>query len=85
MISRRLRFRDLVSLGIVRNRVTLQTWIRERGFPPGKLMGPNSRSWSERDVEAWLASRPVRAKPVPRGIAKRGRPRKAESTATIIA
>lgn len=39
-MQRRLRFRDLLSLGIVQNRVTLTNWIRKRGFPSGQLTGP---------------------------------------------
>lgn len=59
-----LRFDDLRKRGIVHNRVTLSNWIREHGFPPGMLVGPNSRIWPEDSVEAWLASRPTAPKPV---------------------
>jgi predicted DNA-binding transcriptional regulator AlpA len=52
-----LRFTDLVALGIVRNRMTLGRWVRDHGFPPGVLLGPNSRAWSEAEVRSWLASR----------------------------
>lgn len=52
-----LRFKDLVERGIVKNRVTLGRWIRLHGFPPGVLLGPNSRAWREDEVEAWLADR----------------------------
>jgi hypothetical protein len=47
-----------VARGIVRNRVTLQNWIEKSGFPPGRMIGPNSRAWPEDEVIAWLASRP---------------------------
>lgn|GEM_PF-874019 len=53
------RFRDLKALGIVQNWVTLAVWIRERDFPPGFLLGPNTRGWFASDVMAWLRSRPV--------------------------
>jgi predicted DNA-binding transcriptional regulator AlpA len=89
MIARRLRFADLVALGIVNNRVTLQNWIRDRGFPPGQLIGPNSRSWGEDEVWSWLNNRPTNPKPGPvvnkppwEWKGRRGRPRKAERDAT---
>jgi hypothetical protein len=52
------------------------------GFPRGRMIGPNSRARSEQEVEGWIASRPV-VGPEP-GVAKRGRgrPRKADSTAS---
>ena len=52
LLAVRLRFRDLLALGIVRNRPTLRNWIRDRGFPAGQLTGPNSRTWAEADVQA---------------------------------
>jgi predicted DNA-binding transcriptional regulator AlpA len=78
MLLRRLRCRDLVALGIVTNRVTLGNWIRDRGFPPGQLTGPNSRTWTEDEVQAWLDSRPSAPKPAPSAKKPRGRARKAE-------
>jgi predicted DNA-binding transcriptional regulator AlpA len=85
-IRKRLRFRDLVALGIVANRVTLKNWIKDRGFPPGCLVGPNTRLWDEDEIAAWLASRPTDLKPVHplKSGRRRGRPRNAtaETTAT---
>ena len=54
----RLRFSDLVDRGIVRNRVTLKNWIQTQGFPEGQMTGPNTRSWSEDEIERWLKDRP---------------------------
>ncbi len=59
MTKRLLRFADLKARGIVNNRVTLSHWIEGQGFPPGFLLGPNSRAWTEESVEAWLSGRPV--------------------------
>jgi len=72
MLRNRLRFRDLVALGIVATRPTLQNWIRDRSFPPGQLTGPNSRTWGEDEVQQWLDQRPTGKKPTPRS---QGRPR----------
>ena len=73
-MQRRLRYADLQRLGIVNTRVTLSNWIRDRGFPRGQLTGPNSRTWGETEVQAWLDSRPIGKKKA----TSRGRPRKAE-------
>ena len=58
MVPKVLRFSDLKARGIVNNRATLYRWIRGQGFPPGFLLGPNSRAWREEDVLAWLGDRP---------------------------
>ncbi len=47
-----LRFKDLKERGIVSNRVTLSRRIKDHGFPPGFLLGPNSRAWTEDEIEA---------------------------------
>ena len=49
-----LRFKDLKERGIVNNRATLSRRIREHGFPPGFLLGPNSRAWTEDEIEGHL-------------------------------
>jgi predicted DNA-binding transcriptional regulator AlpA len=84
MTTKLLRFRDLQARGIINNWPSLKARINRDGFPPGRMIGPNSRAWTEAEVDAWIKSRPT-AGPAPRGIAKRGRPRKAESTATTTA
>jgi hypothetical protein len=83
-MRKRLRYADLLDLGVIRNRTTLQNWIKDRGFPPGQLTGPNSRTWSETEVERWINSRPVEPKPAPvvkKG--RRGRPPKGERTTEV--
>jgi predicted DNA-binding transcriptional regulator AlpA len=57
MVARILRYPDLEEAGVVSNRATLYRWIRDHGFPPGFLLGPNSRGWLEPDVEQWLSNR----------------------------
>ena len=53
-----LRFRDLKRIGLVRNWPTLKRRIESQGFPPGRLLGPNTRVWTEGEVELWFAGRP---------------------------
>jgi len=55
-------FNDLRKAGIVPNWPTLHAWVKnpEIKFPPGRLFGKCSRRWSQqREIEPWLASRPV--------------------------
>ena len=58
-MSALLRFRDLKDRKIVTNHVTLKRWIEREGFPPGCMLGPNTRVWRESEIEAWLDSRPT--------------------------
>ena len=60
-----LRFSDLAERGILRNRATLSRWIQELGFPRGVLLGPNTRAWTEEEVDARLAVRAAE-----RGVAR---------------
>ena len=78
-MNRRVRFRDLQERGIVRNRQTLLNWIRDRGFPPGQMTGPNTRTWGEDEIDDWISARPAAAKPLLPARRPRGRPRKAET------
>lgn len=64
MIPQFLRFNDLKVRGIVPNRVTLRGWILNNGFPPGRLIGPNMRAWTEDEVTDYINSRPTAMKPV---------------------
>jgi hypothetical protein len=82
-MTKLLRFRDLQARGIINNWPSLKARITRDGFPPGSMIGPNTRAWTEAEVDAWIKSRPT-AGPAPRGAAKarRGRPRKAEHRAT---
>ena len=61
MAKQYLRFNDLKAREIVRNRTTLARWIKKYGFPPGVLLGPNTRAWSADEVDAWLEARPAKA------------------------
>jgi predicted DNA-binding transcriptional regulator AlpA len=54
-----LRFADLKERGIVSNWMTLHRWVESRGFPPGRLLGENTRVWTQEELDHWLASRPT--------------------------
>jgi predicted DNA-binding transcriptional regulator AlpA len=77
---RLLRFKDLQARGIINNWPMLKRRIANDGFPPGRMIGANSRAWVEEEVEKWIKSRPT-AGPAPKGVAKNPR-RKADSAAT---
>jgi predicted DNA-binding transcriptional regulator AlpA len=69
MIPKLLRFKNLKELRIVANWTTLSRWINNGTFPPGQLIGPNTRVWTEEEVSAWWDSRvdppPEIVKPAP--------------------
>lgn len=58
-MKRFLRFADLKQAGIVSNWVTLRNWIENEGFPPGRLLGPNTRAWTDEEIAEYLNSRPA--------------------------
>jgi Prophage CP4-57 regulatory protein (AlpA) len=60
-----VRYDDLEAAGIIANWTTLLRLIDEQGFPPGTMIGPNTRAWRADDVEEWLAARPSARKAVP--------------------
>jgi predicted DNA-binding transcriptional regulator AlpA len=81
MPTKFVRFPVLQQRGIVKSWPMLKRRIERDGFPRGRMIGPNSRAWTEDEIEDWIASRPV-AGPEPRGIAKRrrGQPSKTDGT-----
>ena len=72
-----LRFSDLKARGLVNSWPALINKIRTQGFPPGRMLGPNTRAWTEDEIEAFEESRPI-AGQAPRGAARvaKGRPPK---------
>jgi predicted DNA-binding transcriptional regulator AlpA len=64
-LRRYVRYKDLVEAGIIGNWPTLLRFIEDEGFPPGIMIGPNTRAWPLDEVEAWLANRPTARKDVP--------------------
>ncbi|MBY4608981.1 AlpA family phage regulatory protein [Rhizobium sp. 9T] len=65
-----VRFPHLKERGVVRNWPQLGRLIRDHEFPPGMLIGPNTRAWREDEIEEWLARRPTASKSDPRTIAE---------------
>jgi len=64
-------YKDLVAMGLVRNRATLRnrTLNPPPNFPPfpaGRLIGPNARVWSDEELDAYVAACPVEPKATPR-------------------
>jgi hypothetical protein len=78
MLQKRLRYADLVALGLFRNRQSLKNAINRYGFPAGQRLGDNTRVWIESEVQAWLNARPVEPKAATPSTRRRGRPRKTE-------
>lgn len=76
-----LRYSDLKNRGLVKNRTQLQNMIHDYNFPPGRLLSPNVRVWTDEELDNYVDNCPVEAKPVPRS---KGRPRKAERTGVEV-
>jgi hypothetical protein len=64
-----LRFSDLKARGLVNSWPALANKIRTQGFPPGRMLGPNTRAWTRDEIEVFEESRPIASAP-PRGAAK---------------
>ena len=76
-----LRFRNLKDRGIVNSWPQLKRLQELHGFPLGRLLSPNVRVWTEEEIDAYIASRPVTGGEL-RGVAKRKHDaRKAAATA----
>lgn len=54
-----IRFADLKARGIVNSRVQLKNLQVKVDFPLGRLIGLNTRAWTEDEIAEWLESRPV--------------------------
>jgi hypothetical protein len=64
-----LRFDDLREQEICKTWHSLNRWIDERGFPPGRMIG-RFRMWTVGEVMDWVAAQPS-CKTQLRGVAKR--------------
>jgi hypothetical protein len=68
-----MRFADLKARGIVRNWPQLKRLQHLHNFPSGRMLSPGCRTWSEQEIDQWLASRPVENKRPLQGPAVRQR------------
>jgi predicted DNA-binding transcriptional regulator AlpA len=64
-----LRFEELREQCIVRTWTTLNDWVDNRGFPPGRVIG-RFRTWTEAEVLDWIDRQPS-AKAPARGAVKK--------------
>lgn len=57
--------------------------ISHHNFPPGRMLSPQIRGWTEQEVSEWLATRPVKSRcNIPESKRPRGRPRREAAPAT---
>jgi predicted DNA-binding transcriptional regulator AlpA len=54
-----LRFRQLKERGIVQSWPQLKRLQQLHGFPLGRMLSPNTRGWTEDEIDAWIESRPI--------------------------
>jgi hypothetical protein len=54
-----LRFADLQARRIVNSWPQLKRLQKFHGFPLGRMLSPNIRAWTEEEIDAYYASRPV--------------------------
>jgi len=64
-----LRFPDLRDSNIAKSWAQLKRLIDNYGFPPGRMISPNIRAWTDVEVDEWVQSRPT-AGPALKGAAK---------------
>ncbi len=58
-----LDYEDLKQRRLTSSRTSLDRAIKRYGFPPGRLITPGRRFWTEEEIEEWLASRPAEKRP----------------------
>jgi hypothetical protein len=64
-----LRFRDLKSRGFVQNHTQLARLQQYYSFPKGRLIGGQTRVWTEEEITEWFAACPTEGPPL-KGAAK---------------
>jgi predicted DNA-binding transcriptional regulator AlpA len=64
-----LRFPNLKQKNIVKSWPQLKRLQDRYNFPKGRMIGPNTRAWTDQEIDEWVASCPVEGPP-PRGAAK---------------
>ena len=74
-----LRFRDLRARGIVHSWPQLRSLQVAYGFPLGRLISPNTRTWLVSEIDDWIATRPVENIRPLQGAPKARRERRCEA------
>jgi hypothetical protein len=64
MFAKLLRYRDLKARGVVNNWPTLRNLIAKSGFPPGRLLGPQTRVWGRRGRRVARVAPGCRGRPI---------------------
>ena len=78
------RFRDLQAHGIVDSWPQLRRLQVEYGFPPGRLISPNTRTWLVSEIDDWIATRPVKNIRPLQGAAKARRERRGKAGQSTV-
>lgn len=82
-MTKYLRYADLKERRLVNNRATLKNRIDKFGFPPGRLIGPNTRGWTEEEIAVYEANCQVAPKATP--LRPGGRARKTKAAVEVTA
>jgi hypothetical protein len=59
------RFNDLKRLGFVDSYAQLRRMQQQLGFPLGRMISPNIRTWEANEIADWYANRPSELKAIP--------------------
>jgi hypothetical protein len=78
-----LRFRELKERGVVNSWMQLKHLQRLHGFPLGRMLSPNVRCWTEREIDAWIVSRPTENTQPLKGATKKAKARRAAESAAV--
>ncbi|HWY81956.1 MAG TPA: hypothetical protein VNY10_08510 [Roseiarcus sp.] len=54
-----LRYSDLVARNVVNSRAQLARLQKNAGFPIGRMLSVNTRTWTELEIDTWYESRPT--------------------------
>jgi hypothetical protein len=71
-----VRFAGLKQRGIVNSWAQLARLQELHGFPAGRLIGPNTRTWTLEEVAEWYSTRPTQSDAPLKGAAKERRARR---------
>ena len=64
------RYRDLKERGFCNSRAQLKRMVDFHGFPTGRLLSPNVRTWTAEEVLTYYDTRPSERKSTPSNLPK---------------